>query len=52
VLTNALAMAEGVSRRTKWNALIELERLGLVRVERRSRKSPRLHLLHLPRHQN
>jgi hypothetical protein len=52
VLTNALAMAEGVSKRTKWNALIELERLGLVRVERRSRKSPRLHLLHLPRDQN
>src|SRR5262245_4694524 len=52
VLTNALALAEGVSRRTKWNVLIELEQLGLVRVERRSRKSPRLFLLHLPRDQN
>ena len=49
VLTNTLALAEGVSRRTKWNALIELEGLGLVRVERRTRKSPRLHLLHLTR---
>jgi hypothetical protein len=49
VLSNALSMAEGVSRRTKWNALAELERLGLVRVERRPRKSPRLSLQHLPR---
>ena len=49
VLSNALVMAEGVSRRTKWNALVELEGLGLVRVERRSRKSPRLILCHLPR---
>jgi hypothetical protein len=52
VLTNALAMAEGVSQRSKWNVLAELEGLGLVRVERRSRKSPRLRLLHLPRDQN
>jgi hypothetical protein len=51
VLSNALVMAEGVSRRTKWNALVELERLGLVRVERRSRRSPRLVLCHLPRDQ-
>ena len=49
VLSNALVIAEGVSRRTKWNALVELEGLGLVRVERRSRKSPRLILCHLPR---
>jgi hypothetical protein len=47
VLTNALA--EGLSRRTKWNALAELERLGLIRVERRPRKSPRLVLCHLSR---
>ena len=49
VLSNALVVTEGVSRRTKWNALVELEGLGLVRVERRSRKSPRLILCHLPR---
>jgi hypothetical protein len=29
-----------ISRQRKWEALRELERLGLVRVERRSRKSP------------
>jgi hypothetical protein len=51
-LTNAQAMAEGVSQRTKWNVLAELESLGLVRVERRPRKSPRLRLLHLPPGQN
>jgi hypothetical protein len=51
-LTNAQAMAEGVSQRTKWNVLAELESLGLARVERRPRKSPRLRLLHLPGDQN
>jgi hypothetical protein len=51
VLSNALVMAEGVSRRTKWNALVELERLGLVRVQRRPRKSPRLLLCRLPQDQ-
>lgn len=50
VLSNPLVLAEGMSRRTKWNALLELERLGLVRVERRFPRSPRLQLLHLSPH--
>jgi hypothetical protein len=32
----------GVSPRQKWRALGELEQLGLVRIERRPRKSPRI----------
>jgi hypothetical protein len=37
VLSNMLSKAEGLSRRSKWNALAELEALGLVRVKRRPR---------------
>jgi hypothetical protein len=47
VLSNVLSKAEGLSRRSKWNALAELEAVGLVRVERRPRRSPRLVLQHL-----
>jgi hypothetical protein len=47
VLSNMLSKAEGLSRRSKWNALAELEALGLVRVRRRPRRSPRLVLQHL-----
>ena len=32
----------GVSRWQKWRALRELEQLGLITVERRERKSPRI----------
>jgi hypothetical protein len=32
----------GVSRKAKWRALAELERLSLITVERRRRKTPRL----------
>jgi len=39
-LANAVLAATGVSRGQKWRALTELERLGLVRVERRRRRSP------------
>jgi hypothetical protein len=49
VLSNALTKAEGLSRRSKWNALAELEALGLVKVERRQRRSPRLALQRLER---
>ena len=49
VLSNVLSEAEGLSRRSKWNAVAELERLGLVRVERRAGRSPRLTLLHMDR---
>jgi hypothetical protein len=47
VLSNILSQQEGLSRRSKWNALAELEALGLVQVERRQRRSPRLVLRHL-----
>jgi hypothetical protein len=41
-----MALAEvGVKRRAKWRALRELEQLGLIKVEARSRKSPLVTLL-------
>jgi hypothetical protein len=43
-LSNVGLVAEGVRRRSKWNALAELERLELVRVERGRRRSPRVHV--------
>src|SRR5262249_42623543 len=49
VLSNILSEGEGLSRRSKWRALIELESLGLVQVERRPRHSPRLILRYLNR---
>jgi hypothetical protein len=39
-LSNGMLMMEGITRWSKWDGLKELERLGLVRVERRRRKSP------------
>jgi hypothetical protein len=44
MLSTAGLEQEGLSRRSKWRALLELEQLGLVRVERRPRKSPRITL--------
>ena len=44
-LSNAPLAAEGISRRAKWRALWELERLGLVLVERRQRRVPRVTVL-------
>ena len=44
-LTNLLAVNLGVSRRSKWRGLNELERLKLVEVKRRPRKSPLVTLL-------
>jgi hypothetical protein len=35
-----------ISARSKWEALAELERLGLIEVDRRLRKSPLVTLLH------
>jgi hypothetical protein len=49
VLSNASAQAGALPRRSKWRALAELEGLGLVRVERALRKSPRVTPLHLSR---
>jgi hypothetical protein len=40
VFPNGASKEAGVSRRVKWHALRELERLGLVAIERRQRKSP------------
>jgi hypothetical protein len=39
-LTNRLLEADGISRQSKWRALRELERRGLIQVECRARKSP------------
>ena len=47
VLSNILSEREGLSRRSKWRAVVELESLGLVQVQRRPRQSPRLILRYL-----
>jgi hypothetical protein len=47
-LSNISAQVVGLSPRSKSNALAELERLGLVRVERALRKSPQVVPLALP----
>jgi hypothetical protein len=44
VLSNVLSKAEGLSRRSKWRALAELESLGLVQVKRHPGRAPRLTL--------
>ena len=49
VLSNISVQAEGLSPRSKWNALTELEGLGLVEVERVLRKSPRVTPLRVSR---
>jgi hypothetical protein len=33
------------SRQSKWRALVELERRGLIRIERRSKKAPLVYLV-------
>ena len=45
LLANVALANAGVTRREKWHALHELERLKLVEIERRPRKSPRITLL-------
>jgi len=40
VLANTGLVAKGIDRHAKRRALLELEALGLIRVERRYRKSP------------
>jgi hypothetical protein len=49
VLSNVLFEAEGLSARSKWRALAELEGLGLVQVERHAGRSPRVVLQHTGR---
>lgn len=41
-LSNTAVADEGVTQWRKWDALRELEQLGLVTVERRTRRSPRI----------
>jgi hypothetical protein len=41
-LSNGMTEMEGVTRWSKWRALTELEQLGLITIERRYRKSPRI----------
>jgi hypothetical protein len=45
-VSGKVAQAVKISARSKWEALAELERLGLVEVDRRPRKSPRVVLNH------
>lgn len=44
VLSNGALAKEGVPRRQKWRALRELEQRGLIAIERRQRKAPRVTL--------
>jgi hypothetical protein len=44
-LSNVALAEAGVSRDQKWRALRELECLGLIRIERRRRRSPVITLL-------
>ena len=44
-VSSRVAQAVKISARSKWEALAELERLGLIEVDRRPRKSPRVVLL-------
>jgi hypothetical protein len=45
VLSNLALEREGISRWSKWRALGDLEQLGLIRVDRRHRKAPRVVVL-------
>jgi len=43
-LANSLLQIDGVSRQSKWRALTDLERRGLITLERRPRRSPMIKL--------
>ena len=45
-VSSKVAQVVRISARSKWDALAELERLDLIQVDRRPRKSPRVVLLH------
>jgi hypothetical protein len=47
-VSNVALDGMGVARGTKWHGLLELERAGLIRIERRSRKSPLVTLIEDP----
>ncbi len=44
--SSQVAQAANISASSKWNALDELEGLGLIKVDRQPRKAPRVVLLH------
>jgi hypothetical protein len=46
-LSNDKIALGGVSRFSKWRALANLERRGLITIERRPRRSPLIRLLHV-----
>jgi hypothetical protein len=46
-VSNSLLKIDGVSRQSKWRALRELERRGLITIECRPRRSPTITLLDL-----
>jgi hypothetical protein len=46
-LANGLLQIDGVSRYSKWRALDDLARRGLIAVERRRRRSPIVRLVNL-----
>jgi hypothetical protein len=48
-VTGKVAASAKLSQRSKANALAELERLGLIMIDRRMRRSPRVTLLLVPR---
>ena len=44
-LANGMLAIDGISRWSKWRAIQELERLGLITIDRRQRKSPIITLI-------
>jgi hypothetical protein len=44
-LPNGTLRYDGINRFTKWRALADLERRGLIRIERRQRRSPIIEVL-------
>jgi hypothetical protein len=48
-LANGMLEYDGISRQTKWRALRELERRGLITIECRRSKSPVIHMLQMNR---
>jgi hypothetical protein len=47
-LPNMALAYDGIHRNTKWRALHDLKRRGLIRIEYRNRKSPIIHLVRQP----
>ena len=47
-VANGMLRYDGVSRRSKWRALTQLEQRGLIIIERRNRRSPIIRLKHEP----